>query len=48
VIDEPIAASLEERVPASTFSRHLAAKVNLGFVRQRRAARRARPPAGIE
>ena len=30
--DEPIAVSLEELVPASNFSRHLEATLDLGFV----------------
>jgi hypothetical protein len=32
-LDEPIAVSLEELVPADTFYRHLEAKLDLSFVR---------------
>jgi hypothetical protein len=32
-LDEPIAVSLEELVPADNFYRHLEASLNLGFVR---------------
>ena len=32
-LDQPIAVSLEELVPADNFYRHLEAKLDLGFVR---------------
>jgi transposase len=32
-LDEPIAVSLEQLVPANHFYRHLEAKLDLGFVR---------------
>jgi len=32
-LDQPIAVSLEELVPADTFYRHLEVKLDLGFVR---------------
>lgn len=33
-LDEPVAASLEARVPRGNFSRHPEAKLDLGFVRE--------------
>src|SRR5215218_6286383 len=45
-LDEPIAVSLDELVPASNFYRHLEAKLDLGFVRewvQELYAERGRP-----
>ena len=45
-LDQPIAASLEELVPANHFYRHLEAKLDLSFVRewaQERYAERGRP-----
>src|SRR5829696_1278195 len=34
-LDEPIAVSLKEPVPTDHFSRHLQAKLDLGFIRDR-------------
>ena len=45
-LDQPIAVSLEDLVPADTFSRHLDAQLDLGFVREwvsRCYAERVRP-----
>ena len=33
-LDEPIAVSLEDLIPTSSFYRHLDAKLDLGFVRE--------------
>jgi len=33
-LDEPIAVSLEDLVPPDNFYRHLAAELDLGFVRE--------------
>ena len=33
-LDEPIAVSLDDLVPRAHFSRHLEAKLDLGFVRE--------------
>jgi hypothetical protein len=33
-LDQPIAVSLEQRVPANNFYRHLEAKLDLSFVRE--------------
>ena len=45
-LHQPIAVSLEDLVPADTFSRHLGAQLDLGFVREwvsRCYAERGRP-----
>jgi hypothetical protein len=46
-LDEPIAVSLEDLIPADHFYRHLEAKVDLSFVREwvvELSAERDRPP----
>src|SRR5262249_23296690 len=47
-LDEPVAVSLEELVPANHFYRHLEANLDLGFVRQwARELSAGRAPPGV-